>query len=40
MSRQESIIKWLGGNSVKPYFYLDWDITNLYPTKQATWYIT
>ena len=40
MSRQESIIKWLGGNSVKPYFYLDWDITNLYPTKQATWYNT
>jgi hypothetical protein len=25
---------------VVPYFYLDWDITNLYPTKQATWYNT
>ena len=40
-SRQETITKWLIGkdkNIVKPYFYLDWDIKNMFPSNQATWY--
>ena len=40
--RQGTITKWLSGMDknaiVKPYFYLDWDIKNMFPTNQATWY--
>ena len=36
--RQESIVRWVNQDYlVKPYFYLDWDVNEMLPKKQATW---
>ena len=41
-TRQENITRWLTNiNNIsvaKPYFFLDWDMNNMLPINQATWY--